>query len=298
LSARQHELAVEKLQLMRVCEYTFRAQVADRWRDRHVFILGDAAHLTPPFIGQGLCSGLRDSVNLAWKIAGVLNKDLPDGVLDTYEQERKPHARALVHLAVRVGWAMTGGGRLGNLLRRILVPWLQRRAGAGAEEAASSATPALRASALVIRSLRPGELAGTLCPNPVVAEESRFDDVVGRRFALVTSSPLTNAQHDQLGRRGAVVIPATPDGDLGRWLHRGRARARSSGPTAPSCKPGETWTHCVQRYRHSPHQPHIRQETADDDRRSRGPASSQSRTSRPGDETGAAVALRPQLTIR
>jgi 3-(3-hydroxy-phenyl)propionate hydroxylase len=218
------EIVVEKLQLMRVCEYTFRAQVADKWRDRNVFILGDAAHLTPPFIGQGLCSGLRDSVNLAWKVAGVLNKNLPESVLDTYEQERKPHARALVQLAVRVGWAMTGGGRLGNLLRRILVPWLQRRAGAGSEEAASSATPALRDSALVIRSFRPGELAGTLCPNPVVAENSRFDDVVGRRFALVTSSPLTDAQRDQLSRRGAVVISATPDGDLGRWLHRGRAR--------------------------------------------------------------------------
>ena len=70
-------IAIEKLQLVRVCEYTFRAQVADKWRERNVFILGDAAHLTPPFIGQGLCSGLRDSVNLAWKIAGVLNKNLP-----------------------------------------------------------------------------------------------------------------------------------------------------------------------------------------------------------------------------
>jgi 3-(3-hydroxy-phenyl)propionate hydroxylase len=99
------EVAVEKLQLMRVCEYTFRAQVADKWRDRDVFILGDAAHLTPPFIGQGLCSGLRDSVNLAWKIAGVLNKNLPESVLDTYEQERKPHARAS---------STRGTGRLGD----------------------------------------------------------------------------------------------------------------------------------------------------------------------------------------
>jgi 3-(3-hydroxy-phenyl)propionate hydroxylase len=76
----------------------------------------------------------------------------------------------------------------------------------------------------MIRSFRPGDLAGTLCPNPVVAQDLRFDDVVGRRFALVTSSPLTDAQRDQLGRRGAVVISATPGDDLGRWLHRGRAR--------------------------------------------------------------------------
>ena len=77
---------------MRVAEYTFRAQLADRWRDRRVFLLGDAAHLTPPFIGQGLCAGIRDAANLAWKLAGVLAGELPATVLDTYQAERKPHA--------------------------------------------------------------------------------------------------------------------------------------------------------------------------------------------------------------
>ena len=62
---------------MRVAEYTFRAQVANRWRRDNMFILGDAAHLTPPFIGQGLCAGLRDAMNLAWKLAGVVNGWLP-----------------------------------------------------------------------------------------------------------------------------------------------------------------------------------------------------------------------------
>jgi 3-(3-hydroxy-phenyl)propionate hydroxylase len=62
----------DQLELVRVAEYTFRAQLADRWHDRNVFLLGDAAHLTPPFIGQGLCAGVRDSMNLSWKIAGVL----------------------------------------------------------------------------------------------------------------------------------------------------------------------------------------------------------------------------------
>ena len=58
-----------------MAEYTFRAQLADRWRDRRVFLLGDAAHLTPPFIGQGMGAGLRDAMNLAWKLAGVLGGD-------------------------------------------------------------------------------------------------------------------------------------------------------------------------------------------------------------------------------
>ena len=93
----------DQLELVRVAEYHFRAQLADRWRDRNVFLLGDAAHLTPPFIGQGLCAGVRDSMNLSWKIAGVLSGDLPESVLDTYEVERKPHARPLIRLAKLIG---------------------------------------------------------------------------------------------------------------------------------------------------------------------------------------------------
>ena len=67
----------DELELIRVTEYTFRAQIADRWRRGNIFLLGDAAHLTPPFIGQGLGAGLRDAMNLAWKLAGVIAGDLP-----------------------------------------------------------------------------------------------------------------------------------------------------------------------------------------------------------------------------
>src|SRR6201996_6148297 len=75
----------DKLRLVRVTAYTFRAQVASRWRDRNVFILGDAAHLTPPFVGQGMAAGLRDALNVTWKLAGVLDKPVPENVADTYE---------------------------------------------------------------------------------------------------------------------------------------------------------------------------------------------------------------------
>ena len=104
----------DQLELVRVAEYTFRAQLADHWRDRNVFLLGDAAHLTPPFIGQGMGAGLRDAMNLSWKIAGVLSGDLPESMLDTYEIERKPHAQAMIRLAKLVGVSMTKGGRAGR----------------------------------------------------------------------------------------------------------------------------------------------------------------------------------------
>ncbi|HET9890076.1 MAG TPA: bifunctional 3-(3-hydroxy-phenyl)propionate/3-hydroxycinnamic acid hydroxylase, partial [Mycobacterium sp.] len=79
-----------ELNLLRVAEYTFRAQVADRWRRGNVFILGDAAHLTPPFIGQGMGAGIRDAANLVWKLAAVHRGTMAADVLDSYEQERKP----------------------------------------------------------------------------------------------------------------------------------------------------------------------------------------------------------------
>lgn len=76
--------------LIRVSEYTSRAQMADRWRRGNVFLLGDAAHLTPPFIGQGMGAGLRDAMHLAWKLALVIAGNLPSTVLDSYEQDGNP----------------------------------------------------------------------------------------------------------------------------------------------------------------------------------------------------------------
>jgi 3-(3-hydroxy-phenyl)propionate hydroxylase len=109
-----------ELELVRVTEYTFRAQLADHWRRDNVFLLGDAAHLTPPFIGQGMGAGLRDAMNLAGKLAGVIHGERDAGALNSYERERKPHARAMILLALTVGRAMTAGGRTGDLARRAL----------------------------------------------------------------------------------------------------------------------------------------------------------------------------------
>ncbi|HSS25861.1 MAG TPA: FAD-dependent monooxygenase, partial [Mycobacterium sp.] len=189
-------------------------------------LLGDAAHLTPPFVGQGMAAGLRDAMNLTWKLVGVRDGTLPESVLDTYEQERKLHAAAMILMAVSVGAAMTGGGRLGDLARHVVFPRLQNMHLPGTRaSAAEGVTPGLRRSAMVIKSRTPGQLAGTLCPNPVLSDGSRFDEVVGNRFALVTSSPLSDAQRNELSSRGAAVVLADPGSELNRWLRNGRARA-------------------------------------------------------------------------
>jgi 3-(3-hydroxy-phenyl)propionate hydroxylase len=232
-----------ELEIVRVAEYTFRARIADRWRDRRVFLLGDAAHLTPPFIGQGLGSGLRDAANLAWKLAYALDGTLPERVLDTYEIERKPHARTLIRLAKLVGTAMTAGGRFGNLLRAALVPLLPRLPGVNALILRSE-TPALRRSDLVVRPLRPGSLAGTLCPNVVLDDGRRFDDLAAGRFAVVTTEVPSPTHRAELERHG-VLVTARQGSALHRWLHDGRAAVAVIRPDGVVLRTGSDLAGCV-----------------------------------------------------
>jgi 3-(3-hydroxy-phenyl)propionate hydroxylase len=214
--------ALGDLEVVRVAEYTFRAQLADRWRVGRVFLLGDAAHLTPPFIGQGLGAGQRDAMNLAWKLASVLGGSMPDAVLDSYPVEREPHVRDLIRIAVALGRAMTQGGRAGDVARRMIVPRLHLVPGLR-RRVTDSASPPLRSSALVQRR-GPGSLAGTLAPNVVLEGGCRFDDLVAGRFALVTTVTPTPAQRDRVDDAGAVVVLTAPTDELGRWLRRWRAR--------------------------------------------------------------------------
>jgi 3-(3-hydroxy-phenyl)propionate hydroxylase len=216
------DIPAGELEIVRVAEYTFRAQVADRWRDRRVFLVGDAAHLTPPFIGQGMGAGIRDGMNLAWKLAGVLTGNLPERVLDTYEVERKPHSIAMICRSKLIGTAMTAGGELGHLLRRVVAPRLHLVPGLR-EQILDSETPALHRSDLVVRPRLRRTLAGRLCPNAVVDGSRRLDDVAGGRFAVIASTDLSAAQRAVIYGRGAVVITARPRSELHQWLRDGRA---------------------------------------------------------------------------
>ncbi|WP_273734108.1 bifunctional 3-(3-hydroxy-phenyl)propionate/3-hydroxycinnamic acid hydroxylase [Mycolicibacterium septicum] len=206
--------AAGDLELVRVAEYTFRAAIAERWRVGNVFLLGDAAHLTPPFIGQGMGAGVRDAVNLCWKLAAVIAGDLPEHILDSYPRERKPHARTLIRVALAMGWAMTAGGGFGDTVRRVLLPRLGRIP-ALRLRLLDGVTPALRTSALVHRPWRHRSLAGTLCPDTVQPEG----------FTFVCTTPLPAAAHAELTERGTTVLVVEPDSDLGRWLRTARAGA-------------------------------------------------------------------------
>ncbi|MFJ9732604.1 bifunctional 3-(3-hydroxy-phenyl)propionate/3-hydroxycinnamic acid hydroxylase [Streptomyces sp. NPDC101171] len=218
--------------VIRQARYTFRARLADRWRRGRVFLLGDAAHLTPPFVGQGLCAGLRDAHNLTWKLARVLRQGADDGLLDTYERERKPHARHVIRVAVAVGWAMTGGQDGAAALRRAAVGMACRLPGV-TSAVSRDLSPALAAGPLVGRrpQLMGRALAGTFCPQPWVTvngRRRRLDDVLEDSFTVLTAVPPTPRMTAVAAALDAPVLHVddlNDDGTLAAWLARGRAEA-------------------------------------------------------------------------
>jgi 3-(3-hydroxy-phenyl)propionate hydroxylase len=230
-------IPVAELEVVRVAEYMFRAQVASGWRDRRVFLLGDAAHLTPPFIGQGMGAGTRDALNLTWKLAGVLAGTLPDSVLDTYEAERKPHATAMIRLAKLIGTAMTQGGEFGNVLRRVVAPRLRLLPGLK-DQILSSQTPALHRSELVLRPRLGHGLAGSLCPNADLGDGRRLDEVIAGRFAVITTASPPSALRAVVERRGVVVLTAGRGTELYRWLRGQRANTAVVRPDGTVLRAG------------------------------------------------------------
>ena len=93
----------DQADIERTAIYTFRSVVAKRWYRGRLLIAGDAAHLTPPFMGQGMCAGIRDAANLAWKLALCIKNEVGDEILHSYEQERIPHVKAYISKAVALG---------------------------------------------------------------------------------------------------------------------------------------------------------------------------------------------------
>jgi 3-(3-hydroxy-phenyl)propionate hydroxylase len=207
---------LDGLQITRSASYTFRARLASRFQAGRVFLLGDAAHLTPPFIGQGLAAGLRDADNLAWKLAHVLTGRAGAGLLASYETERRPHARALINKAVRVGWAMTGGQDRSAAARRIALA-AAVRSDRVSEFMGSTATPRLKAGALqqpprrllpsgIPAALRPGGLI----PNPLVSTDDgkrvRLDTILAGRTAVLTARRPDAALAEYCRRHGLVLV--------------------------------------------------------------------------------------------
>lgn len=158
----------EEGEIERQAVYTFKSCLSKTWRRGRLFLAGDAAHLTPPFMGQGMCTGIRDAANLAWKLAAALSHFAPARLLDSYQQERAPHARAYIKKAIELG-------RVINALNQ------------GADYAQmQSISPALGTSEYWNRKDR---CAGRPAPQPQTgACCTGLDDIVGRRHLILSRS--------------------------------------------------------------------------------------------------------------
>ena len=208
--------------LRRKTVYRFHARVAPRWSDGRVFLAGDAAHLTPPFAGQGMNSGLRDAHNLAWKLAAVLDRRLGPALLATYEQERSDHVWQMVQLALRMGQVMSPRTKLVGWLTRMGFRSLRVWPPARDYVAQMRYKPKPRFHAGFMVADGQGArhtLAGRLIPQPVVQTADGamlLDHVLGDRFTLLlrTADPardfarLPPTRWDALGAMRVAVLPA------------------------------------------------------------------------------------------
>ncbi len=175
------------LTIWRSAVYRFHALLAQAWRDKRIFLMGDAVHQTPPFLGQGLCAGIRDAVNLAWKLALVLRGAAGVGLLDSYAIERKPHVRAVVASAKEFGKII---GELDPAAAAARDLRLRAELQAGtAVTIRQKFIPDLD-SGLIAQGAK---LAGGLFVQPYVATEDgrtcRLDDRLKPEFAIVSWSP-------------------------------------------------------------------------------------------------------------
>lgn len=201
----------DNARLERHAAYTFQARYAQTWRKGRVLLAGDAAHQTPPFAGQGMCAGVRDAANVAWRLDLVLRDLAGDTLLDTYDLERLPHVRQAIEFAIELG-------------KVICVPD-PAEAAARDEAMAATATeepiptpglPGLSDGCIDAAS----PFAGHLFVQGTV-DGRMFDDVHGAGWRLVTVGPdpideQSAAWFSSIG--GAVVEVDPSDPTFARWF--------------------------------------------------------------------------------
>ena len=210
-------LRPEQAEIERAVIYTFHSVIAQGWRRGPLLLAGDAAHQTPPFLGQGMCAGIRDVANLAWKLQAIHAGRADEGLLDSYESERAPHVHAFIDLAVKLGAIIQTTDPEAARAR-------DARFTAGAPEIFEFPAPRLGPG------LWRGESApvAQVFPQPALDDGRLLDALVGPRFAVIAAPSLLAAVGESTRAwwrwQQVVEVPAT-DATLRAWLQQHGAAA-------------------------------------------------------------------------
>jgi 3-(3-hydroxy-phenyl)propionate hydroxylase len=203
-------------EIERSAVYTFHSVIAERWRKGKLLLAGDSAHQTPPFLGQGMCAGIRDAANLAWKLARIVEGKDSDALLESYQSERAPHVQEYIELAIRLGGiintkainaGLPGGGRKADGPARM-----------------ESKKPLLGPGLFAGRT----EMTGQLAPQPDLSDGVRLDARTGYQFALLMTPDFSASLLDDMRRQiadadVALVDDAAPA--LQDWLSANQIEA-------------------------------------------------------------------------
>jgi len=199
--------------LERHCVYTFGARYAEQWRAGRILLAGDAAHLMPPFAGQGMCAGVRDAANLAWKLDLVLRGMTPDSLLDTYQAERMPSVRQAIEFSMGLGKVICVPDPVEAAARDSAMA-----AAVGPDPAAVPPLPPIEAGFIHQTAAHAGHLfvQGSARGRP-------FDDVHGAGWRLVAVDLDVRAVDPRLVEwfetiGGRVVVLSEPDAVYRRWF--------------------------------------------------------------------------------
>jgi 3-(3-hydroxy-phenyl)propionate hydroxylase len=198
-------LAPGSYRIQRTDVYEWHARLVSGWRNGRLLVAGDAAHTMPPMLGQGMCSGLRDAANLAWKLARVVQGRSAPDLLDTYESERSPQVRPYIEESARQANLIEAFGSAEN---RPHIPEPQ---------VLDRFRPPLGPG--LVRA--PEGAVGVLGPQPRTIDGTLLDDVVGYRFAVVATPEVVAGVSDEVRawwrQLGAVVVTQLDERGLA-WL--------------------------------------------------------------------------------
>lgn len=214
----------DQVEVVRSLVYQFNALLAESWRDGRVLLAGDAAHMTPQFMGQGMSSGIRDAANLEWKLDAVLSHGADPHILDTYQSERAPHAKEMIDVSVLqrdfVSLSDPRKAKLRNLAvtTGLALPYVRDYL----HEAKFKPKPAYRPGSYLgtPRRRRRGP-EGRLMPQPTVrtyeGRHAKLDDLLGDGFAVLgiecdPTAYLRAPDREALERLGTPTLALFPLG--------------------------------------------------------------------------------------